>query len=59
MTEYSPRRKQIQYVLHVKPNNDDEYKKAIDLIKDKGFTLSAITRTLIKDFARKINQCDL
>ena len=50
---------EIQYVLHVKPNNDEEYKDALDLLKMKGFTISAITRSLIKDFAKKIKECNI
>ena len=54
-----PKTNEIQYVLHVKPNNDDEYIEALDLLKSKGFTISAITRSLIKDFAKKIKECNI
>lgn len=43
------------YTLHIKPVEDDpDYIKAVDILRDTGFCLTGTVRKLIKDFAKKV-----
>ena len=45
--------------LHVKPHGDSEYIEAINILKYKGFSLSSLTRELLKEYASKIKRIEL
>ena len=48
------------YVIHVKPvENDPGYKESIDILKEKGFCLATVVRSLLKKFANKVENSDI
>lgn len=47
------------HILHVKPLGDTAYIEALNLLKNKGFSLVTLTRELIKEHAEKVKRSEI